>query len=107
MKQRWLNILSRPRQIFKVTNLTERCRDNGAEDATEADCHYIVKYFDSDDDEFLNFQDFLQVMMPCDDSYLRAQIAQRPNYEIDRNEFLDEEIEKQLTKLFEKEIALN
>ena len=28
-------------------------RDNGVEEATEADTHYIVKYFDSNDDELL------------------------------------------------------
>lgn len=47
-------------------------RDNSVEEATEADCYYIVKYFDSDDDGYLNFQDFLQMLMPCDDAYLRA-----------------------------------
>ncbi len=50
-------------------------RDNGVEEATEADCFLIVKYFDSDDDGNLNFQDFLQIFMPCDNHYLRAIIA--------------------------------
>ena len=40
------------------------------DEATEADCHYIVRYFDSDEDECLNYSDFLQVLMPCDNSYL-------------------------------------
>jgi len=30
-------------------------RENGVEEATEADCFLIVKYFDSDDDGYLNF----------------------------------------------------
>lgn len=42
------------------------------DEATEADCYYIVKYFDSDEDSCINFQDFLQIIMPCDDSFLRA-----------------------------------
>ena len=34
-------------------------RENGAEEATEADCFMIVKYFDSDGDLLLDYQDFL------------------------------------------------
>ena len=42
-------------------------RDNGVEEATEADTYYIVKYFDSNDDELLIYEDLLQLLMPCDD----------------------------------------
>ena len=42
-------------------------RDNGVEEATEADTYYMVKYFDSNDDELLNYEDLLQLLMPCDD----------------------------------------
>ena len=42
-------------------------RDNGVEEATEADTYYIVKYFDSNDDELLEYDDLLQMVMPCDD----------------------------------------
>lgn len=42
-------------------------RDNGVEEATEADTYYIVKYFDSNDDELLDYDDLLQMVMPCDD----------------------------------------
>ena len=34
-------------------------RDNGVEEATEADTYYIVKYFDSNDDELLDYEDLL------------------------------------------------
>ena len=50
-------------------------RENGAEEATEADCFMIVKYFDSDGDLLLDYQDFLQMLMPCDDQYLRTAVA--------------------------------
>jgi hypothetical protein len=45
------------------------------EEATEADSYYIVRYFDSDHDEAMTYEDFLQMFMPCDDQYLRAAIA--------------------------------
>ena len=77
------------------------------EEATEADTCYIVKYFDSNDDEMLEYEDLMQMVMPCDNQYLRAAIAQRDIYEVTKHDFLDAEIEAELTRLFEKEIALN
>lgn len=38
---------------------------------------------------------------------MRAAIAQRDIYEVTKHDFLDAEIEAELTRLFEKEIALN
>ncbi len=75
-------------------------RDNGVDEANEADCFYIVKYFDSDEDMRLNFSDFLQMLMPCDSQRLRAAVAQRPNYTV--TEYLGPEVEAEMTKLFEK-----
>jgi Ca2+-binding EF-hand superfamily protein len=34
-------------------------RDNGVHTVTEADCYYVVKFFDSDEDGKLNYPDFL------------------------------------------------
>jgi Ca2+-binding EF-hand superfamily protein len=50
-------------------------RENGVEEATEADCFLIVKYFDSDEDGYLNFQDFLQLILPCDNQALRSKVV--------------------------------
>lgn len=77
-------------------------RDNGVEEATEADTFYIVKYFDSSDNEQLDYEDFLQIVMPCDDQYLRATMAQRNIYEVGKNDFLEQVVEAELSKLFEK-----
>ena len=82
-------------------------RDNGVDEATEADTYYVVKYFDSDGDEQLDYEDLMQMIMPCDDQYLRAVIAQRDIYEVSKHDYLDAEVESELTRLFEKEIALN
>ena len=77
-------------------------RENSVEEATEADTYYIVKYFDSNEDELLDYDDLLQILMPCDDQYLRAVMAQRDIYEVTKHDYLDSEIEAELTKLFEK-----
>lgn len=40
--------------------------------------------------------------MPCDDTNLRASVAQRPNYPVDDSEYLGAEVEFELTRLFER-----
>ena len=48
-------------------------RDNGlANNVTEADCYYLVKFFDSDLDGYLHYPDFMQIILPCANSRLRA-----------------------------------
>ena len=47
-------------------------RDNGIHNITEADCYYVVKFFDSDLDGRLNYPDFMQMILPCDNPELRA-----------------------------------
>jgi Ca2+-binding EF-hand superfamily protein len=71
---------------------------------TLAEIQMLVKYFDSDSDGFLNYQEFMQVMLPCDDMYLRSAATQRPNYPISPTAFLHRTVEKDLTELLEREI---
>ena len=81
-------------------------RLSGIDEMTEADSDIIVKYFDSDDDGSLNFSDFLQIMLPCDDLKLRSYIEQAFQYEAPvikyHKEELDVDVERQLLRLFEK-----
>ena len=83
-------------------------RDNGVEDATEADCHFLVNYYANSGDntqrthKSLDFDDILQLLMPIDNPNLRTQLAQRPIFAVDKNAFLSKEIEIELTRLFEK-----
>ena len=46
----------------------------------------------------------MQLVLPCEDSYLRAAATQRPNYEVGRFDFLPKRVEEELTRLLEKEI---
>ena len=82
-------------------------RENEVEDASEQDCYLVIKYFNNSDNQSLNFKDFLQIIMPCDDNLLRADIAQRPNFKVPKNQKLGEKVEQELCCLLEKEIALN
>ena len=47
-------------------------RDNNVHDMTEADCYYMVKFFDADEDGRLHFPDFMQMVLPCDNNVLRS-----------------------------------
>ena len=49
---------------------------------------------------------FLQVLLPCDQQYLRAQASQRATYTVSPKEFLPYDVERNLTKLFQKELTL-
>ena len=87
--------------------LSSRFRTNGVEEANESDCFAIAKYFDSEGEGLLYYNDFLQILMPCDDPHLRAEVGQRPIYQVSGQDMLEAPIERELSCLFEKEIAFN
>ena len=48
-------------------------RENSAP-ASIGDCARLVRFFDSDEDGFLSYADFIQIVLPCDDNMQRASI---------------------------------
>jgi len=74
---------------------------------TEADCYYLVKFFDSDLDGRLHYPDFMQIILPCANSRLRAQATQRPNMMCGRYDYLTLDVEKELAELVLMEIKLH
>jgi len=44
----------------------------------------------------------MQVMLPCDDMYLRSAATQRPNYKIGRYDRLPLTVERELANLLER-----
>ena len=46
----------------------------------------------------------MQLVLPCEDPYLRAAATQRPTYDVPRHSFLPSVIEQEVTRLLEKEI---
>ena len=49
-------------------------RQNGVDEANESDCHSLIKYFTGNKNS-MGYEDFLSVVMPCDNQNLRAEIA--------------------------------
>lgn len=82
-------------------------RDNGIHTCTEADCYYVVKFFDSDEDGRLNYPDFMQMVLPCNNMQLRATATQRPNAYISTKDYLTLDVERDITVLIQKEIDLH
>ena len=71
---------------------------------TLRDCYFILKYFDTNSDKTLSYNEFLQVMLPCDDMYLRSAATQRPNYPVGKYDKLPYVVEKELSSLLDKEV---
>ena len=87
--------------------LLNMIRDNNVHDMTEADCYYLVKFFDSDEDGRLHYPDFMQMILPCDNNTLRSKATQRPNGQISPGDFLTLDVERDLTNLLVSEIELH
>lgn len=75
----------------------------------EADCYYLVKFFDADEDTMLSYADFLQIILPIDNDLLRAVASQKPNelYIKEVELELPEEVEKELACLIALEIEMH
>lgn len=73
---------------------------------SEHETYALLKFFDSDEDGLLSFQDFIQILLPCEDNKLRNQVVARPSHRVGRFEFLPRDIEMGLTAIIEKEICL-
>ena len=52
-----------------------------------------------------NYLRFMQLLLPCDDMYLRSAATQRPTYTVGRYEKLPLDVEREITHLLEREIA--
>jgi EF-hand domain pair len=75
----------------------------------EADCYYLIKFFDADEDNQLSYADFLQIILPIDNELLRAFASQKQNEIYIKNieTELPEEVEKELASLIALEIDMH
>lgn len=55
--------------------LQQFLRENGYREIEVEDCKYLIRYFDQESGLKLNYHDFLQVMVPCEDGFLRAAVT--------------------------------
>lgn len=63
-------------------------RDNQIHHVQEHELFQLIKFFDSDGDNLLSYQDYLQILLPCEDNMLRNMAADRPSHRVGRYDFL-------------------
>jgi Ca2+-binding EF-hand superfamily protein len=81
-------------------------RDNQCYHISESELHTLTMFFDSNGNQRLSFQEFLQMVLPCEDNYLRNRTLDRPSRHVGRYDMLPRDIELALTNVIEKEIDL-
>jgi len=81
-------------------------KENGAIGIGVGDCAKLLRFFDSDEDGYIAYSDFIQIVLPCDNNLLRAQCQKRPYSRVGRFDSLPFEEESGLTRLLQMEIDL-
>ena len=81
-------------------------RDNGVAHVGESECYNLVSFFDSDGNKRLSFQEFIQLLLPCEDNVLRNITIDRPSVRVGRFDRLPVDIEHAITAVIEKEVTL-
>ena len=81
-------------------------RDNGVHHVSEGEAYELVKFFDSDGNCRLTYDEFIQILLPCEDMVLRNITIDRPSRRVARFEMLPRDIEVCMTAILEKEIDL-
>ena len=79
-------------------------RDNGIYHCMDSELMILVQFFDSNGNSRLSFQEFLQIVLPCEDNYLRNRTLDRPSRHVGRYDNLPRDIELALATVIEKEI---
>lgn len=59
-------------------------RDQAVVDISLGDCARLIAYYDSNAKGQLNFSDFTQMILPCEDPVLRAEASKRPYARVGR-----------------------
>lgn len=81
-------------------------RDNAVVHVSDPEAYDLVKFFDSDGNGKLSFQEFIQMLLPCEDNVLRNITIDRPSIRVGRFERLPSDIELGIAAVITKEVEL-
>ena len=70
---------------------------------SEKDFSFVVNYFDSSNSEKLNYNDFMQILLPCTNDFLRNEAINRNSFHHGHHMSVDPEVIECLCSLLEKE----
>lgn len=86
------------------TEIVAFLRDNAVYHVSEGEAFELVRFFDSNGDARLTFQEFIQMLLPCEDNILRNATLDRPSRRVGRYDYLPRDIEQAMTAVIEKEV---
>ena len=82
-------------------------RDNSVYSVSESEVFNLIKYFENDLKYSLDYKEFSQILLPCEDSRLRNDVlSRRPYVRIGRFQLLQRDIELTVVEIILKEIQL-
>ena len=81
-------------------------RDNAVHHVSYGEAQSLIDFFDSDGNKRLVFNEFLQMVLPCEDNILRNITLDRPSRYVGRFDRLPADIEIALTNVIEQEVNL-
>ena len=68
---------------MSAADILQFLQENQVDYLNEAECFHMFMYFDTDHDGFLDYADFLTLVLPSTDPGLRSKVTQRKNYSVD------------------------
>ncbi|CDW75672.1 ef hand family protein [Stylonychia lemnae] len=89
---------------LRTTEILDFFSDNREYTIRFSDCEQLIKYYDLDRDLCLSYQEFQQVILPCEDNGLRNLALGRAPFRVPRYEKLPVDMEYQLNSLMYSEI---
>ena len=103
----FLRIEKTGRRVMSAACIEHMLRENNRVQVSVRDCQYLIKYFDVDGDSSLNYTEFMQMILPCDNLRLRSLASQREPRTRPVNGRLPPHVERMLCDFFEREINLH
>ena len=97
----FLHLDQNKKGYITVHELSSFLNSTGTTDVSLESLAFMVKYFDSMESDKLNMNDFIQILLPCANDYLRNRATNRKlHHEIDS---FSREVKDQLSALIQKE----
>jgi len=72
---------------------------------SESESYQLIDYFDADNNNRMTFDEFVQMLLPCEDNELRNETQDRQPYRLNLNEPLNQDVANGITFIIEKEVS--
>jgi len=82
-------------------------RDNGISHVLESEARDLIAFFDNNGSGRLSSSEFTQMLLPCEDNYLRSVTQGRLSRRVGRFDRLPADIESALARVIEQEVELS